>query len=140
MASQFAPISRRGLILSLVAVPALAGMASDPQQGADQKPPRAKDMTDLSNIVLLYAAEGKSALLGAALNELVTLTRQESGCAICELNQSTAEPDTWMVYERWRGQAAFDSHMKQPYVASFLGKLGELQARPPEVRPFQYRG
>jgi quinol monooxygenase YgiN len=99
-----------------------------------------KDMTDLSNIVLLYAAEGKSALMGAALNELVTLTRQEPGCAVCELNQSSNEPNTWMVYERWRGQAAFDIHMQQPYVASFLGKLGDLQAKPPEVRPFQYRG
>jgi len=99
-----------------------------------------KDMTDLSNIVLLYAAEGKSALMGAALNELVRLTQKEPGCAVCELNQSAEDPNTWMVYERWRGQAAFDSHMQQPYVASFLGKLGDLQSKPPEVRPFHYRG
>lgn len=97
-------------------------------------------MADLSNIVLMYAAEGKSALLGAALNELVTLTRQEPGCAVMELNQSADEPNTWMVYERWRGQAALDSHMQQPYVAAFLEKLGDLAARAPEVRPFQYRG
>jgi quinol monooxygenase YgiN len=96
-------------------------------------------MPDLSNIVLLYAAEGKSALMGAALYELVKLTQKEPGCAVCELNQSSEDPNTWMVYERWRGQAAFDSHMQQPYVTSFLGKLGELQSKPPEVRPFQHR-
>ncbi len=97
-------------------------------------------MTDLSNIVLLHAREGKSALLGAALDELVKLTRQEPGCAVSELNQSSEDPNTWMVYERWRGQAAFDSHMQQPYVASFLENLGDLLSKPAEVRPFQYRG
>ncbi|MFC4314428.1 putative quinol monooxygenase [Steroidobacter flavus] len=96
-------------------------------------------MTDLSNIVLLKARAGKSDQLGAALKELVKPTRQEPGCAICELNQSGDDPNTWMVYERWAGQAAFDSHMKQPYVARFLQQLDELVSDPPEVRPFQHR-
>lgn len=97
-------------------------------------------MTDLSNIVLLRARAGKSEALRAALGELVTLTRREPGCAVCELNEATAEPGVWMVYERWRGQAAFDSHMQEPHVARFLAQLDELAAEPPIVRPFLYRG
>jgi quinol monooxygenase YgiN len=101
-------------------------------------------MTDLSNIVLLRARVGKDAALsealGEALAELVTQTRQEPGCAVCELNQSSDDPNTWMVYERWRGQAAFDSHMQQSYVARFLARLDELTSEPAEVRPFQHRG
>lgn len=96
-------------------------------------------MTDLVNIVLLRARVGKSDFLGGALAELVVLTRQEPGCAITELNQSADDPDTWMVYERWKGKGAFDSHMKQPYVARFLARLDELVSAPPEVRPFNYR-
>lgn len=96
-------------------------------------------MPDLSNIVLLRAAVGKSAGLGEALEVLVKQTRQEPGCAVCELNQSSDDPDTWMVYERWRGQAAFDSHMQQPYVASFLARLDDLTSEPAQVRPFQHR-
>jgi quinol monooxygenase YgiN len=97
-------------------------------------------MTDLSNIVMLRAKAGTSAVLGQALQELVMQTRQEPGCAVCELNQSSEEPGTWMVYERWRGRDAFDQHMKMPYVAQFLAQLGDLTTEPAEVRPFQHRG
>ena len=96
-------------------------------------------MTDLVNIVLMRAHAGKTDFLGGALAELVVLTRQEPGCAITELNQSADDPNTWMVYERWKGKEAFDSHMKQPYVARFLARLDELVSAPPEVRPFNYR-
>jgi quinol monooxygenase YgiN len=96
-------------------------------------------MTDLVNIVLLRARVGKSDFLGGALAQLVALTRQEPGSAVCELNQSSDDPNTWMVYERWKGKEAFDSHMKQPYVARFLAGLNDLVSEPPEVRPFHYR-
>ena len=97
-------------------------------------------MSDLANIVLLRAQAGKSADLGAALRELIALTRREPGCLISELNQSVDDLNLWMVYERWRGQGAFDSHMQQPYVAKFLEGLGDLVSQPAEVRPFNYRG
>jgi quinol monooxygenase YgiN len=97
-------------------------------------------MSDLANIVLLRAHAGKSASLGEALNELVTRTQREPGNAICELNQSAADSNVWMVYERWKGQDAFDSHMQQLYVVKFLGLLDDLVSEPPEVRPFNYRG
>jgi quinol monooxygenase YgiN len=97
-------------------------------------------MSDLSNIVLLHAQAGKATALGEALTELVSLTRQEAGCAVSELNQSAEDPHLWMVYERWRGQDAFASHMKQPYVTKFLGKLGDLVSKPADVQPFSYRG
>jgi quinol monooxygenase YgiN len=97
-------------------------------------------MADISNIVLLHAQDGKAADLGKALSDLVSETRKEAGCAVTELNQSNDDPNVWMVYERWRGKDAFDSHMKQPYVTKFLGRLGDLLSHSPEVRPFTYRG
>ncbi len=96
-------------------------------------------MSDLANIVLLHAYADKSESLGDALAELVTLTRQESGCRVCELNQSSDDPCTWMVYERWAGRDAFASHMEQPYVSRFLARLGDLVDGPAEVRPFDFR-
>jgi quinol monooxygenase YgiN len=97
-------------------------------------------MSDLANIVLLRARVGKADVLGEALGELVAATREEPGCAVCELSQSSDDPNTWMVYERWRGQGAFASHMKQPYVARFLARLDDLASEPAEVRPFKHRG
>jgi quinol monooxygenase YgiN len=96
-------------------------------------------MADLTNIVLLRAHVGKAALLGAALGELVALTVQEPGCAVCELSQSSQDPNTWMVYERWRGQEAFSSHMQQPYVAAFLARVDDLAREPAEVLAFNHR-
>jgi quinol monooxygenase YgiN len=97
-------------------------------------------MTHLANIVLLHAHDGRSALLGEALRELVARTLEEPGCLVCELNQSADNADLWMVYERWRGKDAFASHMQQSYVAQFLARLDELVSGPAEVRPFDYRG
>ena len=97
-------------------------------------------MTDLVNIVLMRAQAGKTALLGKALNELLTQTRKEPGCALSELNQSRTDPNTWMVYERWRGEDALAHHMKQPYVAAFLARMTYLVSQPPEVQPYDHCG
>jgi quinol monooxygenase YgiN len=97
-------------------------------------------MTDLVNIVLLRAQAGKSPLLGNTLVELVTQTRREPGCVMCELNQSRDNPNTWMVYERWRGDDALANHMQQPYVALFLQRMGDLVSHAPEVQPFNHCG
>jgi quinol monooxygenase YgiN len=94
---------------------------------------------DIANIVTVRAQIGKADLLGDALRKLIALTRKESGCAICELHQSSENAETWMVYERWTGDDAFASHMHQPYVADFLACVDDLVSEPPQVRPFQHR-
>lgn len=95
-------------------------------------------MSDLAYIVMVRAKAGKSELLGAALGEMVTLTRQESGCGICELHQSSDDAATWMVYERWRDKEAFASHMQQPYTLKFIERMGELANEPADVRAFDH--
>ena len=97
-------------------------------------------MADLTYIVVLRARAGKAEELGAALVDMVALTSREAGCSLIELNRSSDDPAMWMVYERWRGQGAFASHMKQPYVARFLAQLDDLASEPAEVRPFNHRG
>jgi quinol monooxygenase YgiN len=95
-------------------------------------------VSDLAYIVVVRAKVGKSALLGAALAELVALSRQEAGCGICELNQSSDDPLTWMVYERWRDSEAFARHMEQSYTKQFLARMGDLTSEPADVRAFKY--
>lgn len=95
-------------------------------------------MFDLANIVLMRAQVGKTELLGEALVEMVALTRQEPGCGICELSQSSDDPSTWMVYERWRDKEAFARHMEQPYTLRFVARMGDLMSAPADVRAFRY--
>jgi quinol monooxygenase YgiN len=97
-------------------------------------------MSGLTKIVLMRAQAGKSRPLGDALRDMVALSRSEPGCAICELNHSADDPDTWMVYERWRSTAAFDSHMAQSYVARFLAQMSEWIAEPPRVQSYDIDG
>lgn len=106
---------------------------------AQQTSHEQKNITDQVNIVLLRASPGKTDLLGNALRELIAHTRKEPGCAVIELHQSAEDPSTWMVYERWRGKAALDSHMKQPYVATFLTQFAALSSTPADVRAYDYR-
>ena len=95
-------------------------------------------MTDLAYIVTVRAKAGKLEVLGAALAEMVMLTRRESGCGICELHQSSDDAATWMVYERWRDKEAFARHMQQPYTLQFIERMDDLASAPADVRAFDH--
>lgn len=97
-------------------------------------------MSDLVLIVTLRAQPGKSEALGAALQHLQALTRKEPGCASTELHRSADDPDVWMAYDRWKGDDGLTAHMAQPYVADFIGRMGELVAGAPEIRRFEHVG
>jgi quinol monooxygenase YgiN len=99
---------------------------------------RAHQVADLAYIVVLRSQAGKSDMLGAALAEMLGCTRQEPGCTICELHQSSEDPTTWMVYERWRDQESFARHMEQPHTVRFVERMGDLIRDPADVRPFKH--
>ena len=96
-------------------------------------------MADLANIVTLRAKLGKTEQLGDALKILIAQTRKEPGSTVCELHQAAEDDATWMVYERWTGEAAFAGHMRAPYVADFLARVDDLVREPPSVRAFHHR-
>ncbi len=93
-------------------------------------------MADLTYIVVLRAQDGKAELLGADLVDMLTQTRREAGCSLAELNRSSEDPATWMVYERWKSKEAFASHMEQPYTLQFVARMGDLISAPADVRAF----
>jgi quinol monooxygenase YgiN len=97
-------------------------------------------VSDLAYIVTIRAKAEKSELLGAALREMVGLTRQEQGCGICELHRSSDDAAIWVIYERWRDKEAFAGHMQQPYTLKFLERMGDLAVEPADVRAFDHHG
>ena len=61
--------------------------------------------------------------------ELAALTRREPGNVFYVLHEAVADPNGFIIYERWKDQAALDLHMAQPYLKSFLkDSTGLLQA------------
>jgi quinol monooxygenase YgiN len=95
-------------------------------------------VADLAYIVVLRSKVGKSELLGEALAEMAGLTRQEPGCVIMEMHQSSDDLLTWMVYERWQDQEAFARHMEQPHTVRFVARMGDLLGEPADVRLFNH--
>jgi quinol monooxygenase YgiN len=61
------------------------------------------------------------------LRELTAASRQEPGCATYIPHRVESEPDTILIYEQYRDQAAVDFHRATPHFASHA--IGGLYQR-----------
>ena len=61
-------------------------------------------------IVTITAAPGKGAELAKAYGARCAEVMKEPGCEQFEVFQSASHPDTLVLLERWRDQAALDAH------------------------------
>ena len=65
-----------------------------------------------------------------AIVEMVRASRAEDGCIDYAFASDLADPDTLILFERWRDQAALDAHGKSDHMAAFQEFMG---ANPPET-------
>ena len=65
-----------------------------------------------------------------AIVEMVRASRAEDGCIDYAFASDLADPDTLILFERWRDQAALDAHGKSDHMAVFQEFMG---ANPPEA-------
>ncbi len=65
-----------------------------------------------------------------AIVEMVRASRAEDGCIGYAFASDLADPDTLILFERWRDQAALDAHGKSDHMAAFQEFMG---ANPPEA-------
>ena len=63
-----------------------------------------------------------------AIVEMVRASRAEDGCIDYAFASDLADPDTLILFERWRDQAALDAHGKSDHMAAFQEFMG---ANPP---------
>ena len=63
-------------------------------------------------IVTFHAAPGKGAKLAQAMKARCEISRQDAGCEQFEVFQSVLDPDTLVLLELWKDQAALDAHAK----------------------------
>lgn len=83
---------------------------------------------EITSIVIFKATPGGAEELGQILTGLISGSRNEPGCIQYDIHHSEADGATWMAFERWSNQAAFDAHVATPAVQSLLAKLPELLA------------
>lgn len=81
------------------------------------------------------ALPGQEAIVRQALLELVGPSRSELGCLCYNLHESKDEAGSFVFYEQWASQAAFDAHVETPHFCGLDAKI-EGRTEPP-VLAFQ---
>ena len=66
-----------------------------------------------------------------ALVEMVRASRAEDGCIDYSFASDLADPDTLVLFERWRDRQALDAHGKSAHMEQFRQVMA---ANPPEKR------
>jgi len=57
--------------------------------------------------------------IAQVLRELTRLSRQESGCVSYIPHQVESDPDTILIYEQYKDEAAADAHRASPHFAQY---------------------
>ncbi|MFC3215714.1 putative quinol monooxygenase [Novosphingobium panipatense] len=83
-------------------------------------------MSEHTNLAQMRAKPGRSEALGAALQSLVAPSRDEPGCIIYQVHQSTEDPALWMVYEVWQSADDLGDHFTLPHMQAFVASVPEL--------------
>ena len=81
----------------------------------------------------LIAKPGQGSALEQLLREMVRLTAGESGAVCYELLRPEDRPDTLLVYERYRDEAAKVTHLGSSYLAAMLERAAPILAAPPTL-------
>lgn len=89
--------------------------------------------TPLTVIARLTARPDQADVLGEALKQLVTPTRQEAGAVAYRLHRDNADPAVWLLYETWTSREALDAHFGQPHMQALFARAPELLAKEPEL-------
>lgn len=84
-------------------------------------------------IAKLKAKAGSEKALEEAFRSMITKVRGEPGCAAYVLHRAVKDPTTFMFYEIYQDQAAFDAHGKTPHMAEMGGKIGGLLDGRPQI-------
>jgi quinol monooxygenase YgiN len=72
----------------------------------------------------------------AQLQSMRRNTLEEPGCRFMHLVQPQDDPDTWVMLEMFHSRAAWDEHMRQPYVTEGNEILEDLLREPSDLRLF----
>jgi quinol monooxygenase YgiN len=73
-----------------------------------------------------HARPGQETGVETALRKVIAPTRQESGCLNIRAFRSIRDARLFYIHSRWVDEAAFDSHVGQPYTKQFVEEVQPL--------------
>jgi quinol monooxygenase YgiN len=80
-----------------------------------------------------HAKEGLHEKVAATIHEVLTPTRQESGCLSMDVFCATKDPRLFYIHSHWKDEAAFDHHAQLPHTIRFVKRVQTLIDHPLDV-------
>jgi quinol monooxygenase YgiN len=134
----------RALLLAVLA--ALVGAASDrPAKAADEEHPvvklvksKVKDPAKpFALLVTFKVKEGNEKKFEEAFAPALTATRKEPGCIAYYLNRDPDAPNTYIMYESFKGVAGLDAHLKEKHTDTLLKTVVPMCDGDPQIKVLQ---
>ena len=72
-----------------------------------------------------------------AIVEMVRASRAEDGCLDYAFATDLADPDTLVLFESWRDQAALDAHGKSAHMAEFQKVMADNPHASRDIRIYE---
>jgi quinol monooxygenase YgiN len=83
-------------------------------------------------IVIFEVKDGMQERFQAQFLNSVHYSRPEPGCIAFHIHAVKGSSNTFVLYERWENQAAFDFHLAQPYTQELFESFKDTLAKPVE--------
>lgn len=82
-------------------------------------------------------AAGEIDRLGAEMEAQIKATRAEDGCLAYSFSRDVLDPDTLIITERWRDNAAIAAHFASPHMAAFNAALAKAKLLEVSVKAYE---
>lgn len=90
--------------------------------------------------VIFKVKAGEEKTFEDAFKPCLAGTRKEPGCLAYYLNHDLDDPNTFVVFERFKKISALEEHAKSAHVAELLKKIGPLLDGDPTVKVYAVSG
>lgn len=87
-------------------------------------------------LVTFKVKAGKEKEFEDAFPACLAATKKEPGCIAYELNQDPEHPDTYLMYEKFKGIPAIEDHLKQKHTQTLLKTVGPLIDGEPKIKVY----
>ena len=88
-------------------------------------------------IAVLQAKVGKENEMENALKDMISKVKSEEGTLAYILHRAQNEVGKFLIYEKYKDQAAFDYHSSTPYFQELFGKIGPLLTSQPIIEMYE---
>lgn len=119
-------------LLPIAAAVAILGSAA---YAVQETPPTAPG--HYTAIATLTVRPGQDERFRQIMRTNVALSRREPGVIYYDVFQATDDPRIYVNVEVYRSEAAFQAHLRAPFVSQTMADFEDVLTGPPDIRTYQ---